>query len=124
MSDQVQESISGIRVIKAFVQERKEFAAFAKTNRKTQEKNLRVVNLVANVYPLLELIIGASLLLTLIYGGYMAIHGEITVGQFVAFNGYVTMLIWPMMAVGECIGTISRSMASLRRIVRLFQEAP
>ena len=124
LTDQVQETISGIRVIKAFVQERKEIAAFARTTEFTKDKNLNVVRLQALMMPVMDLIIGTSTLLTLLYGGYLAIHGEITVGQFVAFNSYVGMLVWPMMAVGECITHISQGMASLGRIFGIFQEQP
>ena len=124
LTDQVQETISGIRVIKAFVQERKELYAFAKTTDFAKEKNLNVVHLQALMMPVMDLIIGTSTLLTLLYGGYLAIHGEITVGQFVAFNSYVGMLVWPMMAVGECITSISQGLASLGRIFGIFQEQP
>ncbi len=124
LTDQVQETISGIRVIKAFVQERRELLAFAKTTENTKEKNLNVVRLQALMMPLMDIIIGCSSLLTLLYGGYLAIHGEITVGQFVAFNSYIGMLVWPMMAVGECITSISQGTASLGRIFSIFQEKP
>ena len=124
LTDQVQETISGIRVIKAFVQERKELYAFAATTENAKEKNLNVVRLQALMMPVMDLIIGTSTLLTLLYGGYLAIHGEITVGQFVAFNSYVGMLVWPMMAVGECITSISQGLASLGRIFGIFQEEP
>ncbi len=124
LTDQVQETISGIRVIKAFVQERKELYAFAKTTGHAKDKNLNVVRLQALMMPIMDLIIGTSTLLTLLYGGYLAIHGEITVGQFVAFNSYVGMLVWPMMAVGECITSISQGLASLGRIYGIFQEQP
>ena len=124
LTDQVQETVSGIRVIKAFVQERKELRAFAKTTEATKEKNLNVVRLHALMMPLMDIIIGLSSLLTLLYGGYLAIHGEITVGQFVAFNSYIGMLVWPMMAVGECITSISQGTASLGRIHQIFQEQP
>lgn len=124
LTDQTQETISGIRVIKAFVQEHKELAAFALTNRSAQEKNLRVVRLQALVIPLLDLIIGISSLLTLLYGGYLAIAGEITLGQFIAFNSYIGMLVWPMMAVGECITSISQGLASIGRIQKIFDEQP
>ena len=123
LTDQVQETISGIRVIKAFVQERKELYAFAATTRNAKEKNLNVVRLQALMMPIMDVIVGTSSLLTLLYGGYLAIHGEITVGQFVAFNSYVTMLVWPMMA-GECITSISQGLASLGRIFGIFQEKP
>ena len=124
LTDQVQESISGIRVIKAFVQERKELYAFATSAGNAKDKNLNVVRLHALMMPVMDLIIGTSTLLTLLYGGYMAIHGEITVGQFVAFNSYVGMLVWPMMAVGECITQMSQGLASLGRIHHIFEEQP
>ena len=124
LTDQVQETISGIRVIKAFVQERKELYAFARTTEFTKGKNLNVVRLQALMMPVMDLIIGTSTLLTLLYGGYLAIQGEITVGQFVAFNSYVSMLVWPMMAVGECITSISQGLASLGRIIGIFDEEP
>ena len=124
LSDQVQESVSGIRVIKAFVQERLELAAFAKVNRKNQEKNMGVVRLMCLVFPLLELVIGVSSLLTLLYGGYLAIYGEISLGQFVAFNSYIGMLVWPLIAVGECVSSISRGLASLKRVQVILDEQP
>ena len=124
LTDQAQEAVSGIRVIKAFVQERKELAAFAKANANSRDKNLRVVRLIALVLPLLDLIIGLSLLLTLLYGGRMAIFGEISVGQFVMFNYYVGMLVWPMIAVGESVSNLSQGMASLRRIRGILDEKP
>ena len=124
LTDQVQETVSGIRVIKAFVQERKELYAFAKTNLKNKDKNMAVVRLRALFMPVLDLIIGASLLITLLMGGYLAISGTINVGQFIAFNSYIGMLVWPMMAVGECITSISQGMASARRIFRIFCEKP
>ena len=124
LTDSVQESISGIRVIKAFVQERKELAEFAKANRNAQEKNLQVVRLMALVFPLLDFVIGISTLLTLLYGGRMAIYGEITTGQFVAFNSYITMLVWPMIAAGESISSFSRGMASVKRVFAILRETP
>lgn len=124
LTDQVQEAVSGIRVIKAFVQEHKELAAFAVTNKNNQEKNLSVVRLQALFVPLLDLIVGASSLLTLLYGGYLAIDGTISLGQFVAFNSYIGMLVWPMIAAGECITYVSQGLASLKRIMTISREQP
>ncbi|MDO4326674.1 MAG: ABC transporter ATP-binding protein [bacterium] len=124
LTDQVQESVSGIRVIKAFVQERMELAAFAKTNQFNKEKNLGVVQTQALFMPLLDLIVGVSGLLTLLYGGYLALMGEITLGRFVAFNQYISMLVWPMLAAGECITSFSQGLASIKRIHKIFEEQP
>ena len=124
LTDQVQEAVSGIRVIKAFVQEHKELAAFAVTNKVNQEKNLSVVRLQALFVPVLDLIVGISSLLTLLYGGYLAIVGDISLGQFVAFNSYIGMLVWPMIAAGDCITYVSQGLASLKRIMVISEERP
>lgn len=122
LTDQVQESISGVRVIKAFVQEEAEKKAFAKANGLAREKNLDVIRLQAVVMPLLDVVIGVSSLLTLVYGGYLAIVGEITLGRFVAFNQYIGMLVWPMLAAGESITMLSQGLASIKRVQEVFLE--
>lgn len=124
LTDQVQESISGIRVIKAFVQERQERAAFAKANRKNMEKNLELVKIQAIVMPLLDVVIGLSSLITLIYGGYLTISGKVSLGRFVAFHQYIGLLVWPMLAVGESITLFSQGAASLKRIREVMEEVP
>lgn len=124
LTDQVQEAVSGIRVIKAFVQERKELAAFDRVNQRTHDRNMDVARTQALFLPLLDLVVGASGLLTLLYGGYLTIAGEITLGQFEAFNLYIAMLVWPMMAAGECVTFISQGMASVKRIRAILDERP
>ncbi|WP_033164612.1 ABC transporter ATP-binding protein [Clostridium sp. KNHs205] len=124
LSDMVQESISGVRVVKAFVQERKEIRSFAAANKENKQKNLGVVKLQAIEYPLLDIIIGISSLITLLYGGYLVIQGEITLGRFIAFNQYVGMLVWPMLAAGDSITFISQGIASAKRIQQIFTEKP
>lgn len=124
LTDFVQESFSGVRVIKAFVRERSQMRAFARANRHTMDKNLNVVRLQAVVMPLLDVIIGLSSLITLVYGGYLALVGEITLGRFVAFNQYINMLVWPMLACGDAINMFSQGSASTRRIQEIFDEKP
>ncbi len=124
LTDYVQESFSGVRVIKAFVQERAQMYGFLKANRHTMDKNLNVVRLQAIVMPLLDVIIGLSSLITLIYGGYLALVGEITLGRFVAFNQYINMLVWPMLACGDAINMFSQGSASIRRVQEIFEQKP
>lgn len=124
LTDYVQESISGIRVIKAFVIERAELRAFAKRNANAKDKNLKVIRIQTFVMPLLDVIIGISSLVTLIYGGYLAITGEITLGRFIAFNQYIGMLVWPMLACGDAITMFSQGGASISRIQDIFEEKP
>ena len=124
LTDYVQESFSGIRVIKAFVREQAQLKAFTKANEKTREKNLNLIRLQAVVMPLLEVFIGISSLVTLIYGGYLAILGEITLGRFVAFHQYVNMLVWPMLACGDAINTFAQGGASIKRVRAVMEEVP
>ncbi len=124
LTDYVQESFSGVRVIKSFVRERAELRAFAKANAKAMNKNLNVVKLQAVVMPLLDVVIGLSSLITLIYGGYLAITGEITLGKFIAFNQYISMLVWPMLACGEAINMFSQGAASIKRVQDVFEVEP
>ncbi len=124
LTDQVQESISGIRVIKAFVQSQKEIVAFAKMNKKNKDKNLKVVKLQAIVMPLMDVIIGISSVIALIYGGNLVLKGKITTGRFISFHQYISMLVWPMLACGESITFFSQGAASLRRIEAIFRQQP
>lgn len=124
LTDYVQESFSGVRVIKAFVQERAQMYGFLAANRHTRDKNLNVVRLQSIVMPLLDVIIGMSSLITLIYGGYLALTGEITLGRFVAFNQYINMLVWPMLACGDAINMFSQGSASIRRVQEVFEASP
>lgn len=124
LTDFVQESFSGIRVIKAFVREKAQRYAFLKENKNNMDKNLAIAKLQAIVMPLLDVIIGLSSLVTLVFGGYLALTGRITLGRFVAFNQYINMLVWPMLACGQCVDMFSRGGASLKRIYELFEEKP
>ena len=124
LTDFVQESFSGVRVIKAFVREKSERYAFLMQNQNTREKNLSIARLQSFVMPLLDVIIGLSSLITLIYGGYLTLEGEITLGRFVAFNQYVGMLVWPMLACGESINMFSQGAASISRIQEVLEEVP
>lgn len=124
LTDFVQESFSGVRVVKAFVRERSQIKAFAKANANAKQKNLRIAQMESVVIPLLDVVIGISSLLTLLYGGYLALAGEITIGRFVAFNQYITMLVWPMLACGEAINMFSQGGAGIRRIQEVFEEKP
>ncbi|MBQ8625132.1 MAG: ABC transporter ATP-binding protein [Agathobacter sp.] len=124
LTDFVQESFSGVRVIKAFVRERSELREFMRANEVTMEKNLAIAKLHAIVMPLLDVIIGLSSLITLVYGGWLALNGEITLGRFVAFHQYIGMLVWPMLACGEAINLFSQGGASIQRIQEVFNEKP
>ena len=122
LSDYVQESISGERVIKAFCQEDKQSMAFSKVNKNNFQKNMAVVKTMATVFPLLDLVIGVAFVIALVYGGYLTMINEITLGQFIAFNQYIGMLIWPMIALGDAITSFSHGRAAMGRILDVFSE--
>lgn len=122
LSDYVQESISGERVIKAFCQEEKQSSSFSKVNKNNYNKNMAVVKTMATVFPLLDLVIGVAFVIALVYGGYLTMINEITLGQFIAFNQYIGMLIWPMIALGDAITSFSQGRAAMGRILEVFHE--
>lgn len=124
LSDRVQESLTGIRVIKAFVQEEKDFEAFEESSKNSMDKNMELVKLRALIGPLFDTITGFSILMTLIFGGRMVLNGQVSIGQFVAFNSYIGMLVWPMIACGDCINLFSQASAALKRISQIFEEKP
>ena len=124
LTDFVQESFSGVRVIKAFVRERSQIRDFARANTTAMNYNLNMAKLISFVMPLLDVVIGLSSLATLLYGGYLALIGEITLGRFVAFNQYINMLVWPMIACGDAVNMFSQGAASIRRVQEIFDEQP
>lgn len=116
LSDRVQESISGVRVIKSFVQEKQESEHFAQINEESKKANLHVVKLMAIFQPSLDFFVGIAYVITIIVGGYLALNQQISIGQFVAFNSYLGMLVWPMIAIGDSITLFSQGRAALNRI--------
>ena len=111
-------------VIKAFVRERSQIRDFARANTTAMNYNLNMAKLISFVMPLLDVVIGLSSLATLLYGGYLALIGEITLGRFVAFNQYINMLVWPMIACGDAVNMFSQGAASIRRVQEIFDEQP
>lgn len=116
VSDFVQEKLSGIQVIKAFVQEKKEYDAFLKVNTASKEANIREVKVAAFLFPFMRMITGLSIGIAIMYGGYIAIMGRISVGDFSAFIQYLNMLVWPISTIGRIVNVITRGSASLKRV--------
>lgn len=122
LTDYVQESFSGIRVAKAFVQEPDEIEAFEDVNTDNYQKNRSVILLESIAFPLIMFITGLSYFITLAAGGYMTMINIITLGDFIAFQTYIGMLIWPLLAVGWSINLFSYGYASLKRVRAKFEE--
>ncbi|WP_432665854.1 ABC transporter ATP-binding protein [Wukongibacter baidiensis] len=124
MTDMVQESFSGIRVVKAFIQEYEEMKAFDETNRNNFDKNIKLAKLRSAIEPIIRFVVGASMILTLVYGGRLTMLGKISLGELVAFINFLTMLVWPMMAIGMVLNVIAQGKASLDRIEDILDEEP
>ena len=124
LSDHVQESFTGIKVIKSFIQEAYQISDFEKDNRDNYNKNMKLAKLDSLLMPLMTLIVGISLLIGLGYGGYLTMINEISLGQFVAFNQYILMLVWPMMAISRGINVFAQGKASAQRLQGVLQEEP
>ncbi|MFT9485780.1 ABC transporter ATP-binding protein [Tepidibacillus infernus] len=124
LTENVQENISGIRVIKAFVQEQEEIKKFTHANQDYVDKNMELVRIQAIFNPLVQLISGLSFLIVLAYGGILVINRQITLGDFVAFNSYLGLLTWPIMAIGWVINILQRGSASMSRLNEIFATEP
>ena len=124
ISAQAQENFSGARLIRAFAQEEAQIASFDRANREYVRRGLRLVQLMGMLWPTLEFMLGLALAITLLVGGREVVHHQITVGDFVAFNTYMMMLTWPIIAVGWVVNLFQRGTASVTRIAELLNEVP
>jgi ATP-binding cassette, subfamily B, multidrug efflux pump len=116
MNDQVLESVAGVRVIRAYVQEKEDVNRFNTLTDDVFRKNVSVAKIDALFEPTMKLLVGISYLIGLGYGAYLVFHNVITLGELVSFNVYLGMMIWPMFAIGELINIMQRGNASLDRI--------
>ncbi|RJO97600.1 ATP-binding cassette domain-containing protein [Exiguobacterium sp. RIT452] len=124
MNDQVVESISGLRVIRSFVQEDIDVKKFDDVTTDVFDKNVHVAKIDVLFEPIIKLLVGISYLIGLSFGTYLVFTNDITLGQLVAFNIYLGMLIWPMYAFGELINVIQRGTASLDRLQATMRVKP
>ncbi|HLO10677.1 MAG TPA: ABC transporter transmembrane domain-containing protein, partial [Pseudoneobacillus sp.] len=116
LNDSVLESIAGVRVIRAYVQEKADCERFHQLTEDVYEKNIRVAKIDSLFDPTIKVLVGISYLIGLGYGAYLVFHQAITLGNLVSFNVYLGMLIWPMFAIGELINVMQRGNASLDRV--------
>src|SRR5438874_3776848 len=124
MSARVQESMSGIRVVKAFVQEDYEIADFEQMNRSLVAKNRELIRVQSVFYPTMELMIGMAVVVVIWVGGRQVIQGTISLGDFVAFTVYLARLTWPMIALGWVVNLLERGRASMERLNHIFDTIP
>jgi ATP-binding cassette subfamily B protein len=124
ISARAQENFSGARVIRAYVQEQAEIAAFEGANQEYIRRSLGLVRLMGMLWPTLELMLGAAVVIVLWLGGRQVLTGKMNVGDFVAFNTYMMQLTWPVIALGWVINIFQRGTASMVRIQEILAQQP
>jgi ATP-binding cassette subfamily B protein len=120
----VQENLSGARVVRAYAQEAHELERFAEANREFLRRNRRLIRMFGSLYPGIQLLMGTGAVMVLWLGGRMVVAGTITLGEFVAFGAYLTMLHWPMIALGWVVNIYERGEASMGRILQILEAPP
>jgi ATP-binding cassette subfamily B protein len=119
-----QEALSGVRVVRAYRQEEAELERFRVSNTEYLARNRRLIVLQGFFFPSMSFFLGLGALVVVWLGGREVIAGRITVGQFVAFNAYLTMLSWPMIAFGWVTNMLQRGMASWKRMLEVLDTEP
>jgi ATP-binding cassette subfamily B protein len=120
----VQEALSGVRVVRAYGQEAHEIERFRSANEEYIRRSRVLIRLQGVFYPSMTLFLGFGSLLVLWMGSRAVIAGRITLGEFVAFNAYLVMLSWPMIAFGWVTNMLQRGMASWKRMLEVLDAEP
>ena len=124
LTTRAQETLSGIRVVKAYVREAYELGRFRGLSWDYLKKNLVLAKIQSVLWPLMFLLVGISMLITLYVGGLQIIDGSMTIGTLSAFIAYLVMLIWPVIAFGWVINILQQGAASMRRLANIFDTEP
>ena len=124
ISSRVQENLAGVRVVRAYVQEDAELKNFDRLNEEYVRRNISLARASGMFMPLLQALIGVSFLIVLWAGGSRLLAHKLSLGNFVMFNVYMGMLVWPMIALGWVVNLMQRGNASLARIYEMIEERP
>ncbi len=124
ISAQAQENYSGARLVRAFGREQSQMSLFEKLNRQYILRAQGLVQLMGMLWPTLEFILGIAMIITLLVGGHEVVAHRISAGDFVAFNTYMILLIWPIIAVGWVVNLFQRGTASVARIDEILRAKP
>ena len=122
MNDHVQESVSGMKVIKAFGEEEEDYLDFVKETDNVVEKNKKVFRIDSAYTPVIDVITGLTYVLTIFFGTYFIQNGRITLGDLIAYLSYLGNMTWPLLAVGRLVNTMERGNASYDRVTDLLSE--
>jgi len=124
LTERVREAVSGIRVVRAYVQEEQEREKLSRLSHDYVHRNIRVTKVWGMFFPILLFLSNLTLVIVLYLGGRLTILQSISAGDFVAFMSYLGILSWPMMALGWAINVIQRGSASMERLNAIFREVP
>jgi ATP-binding cassette subfamily B multidrug efflux pump len=124
LTTRAQENLSGIRVIKSYVREEYEIGLFSKLSWDYLKKNLVLARIQSLMWPMMFVIIGCSIVITLYAGGVQVIKGELSIGSLSAFLAYLVMLIWPVIAFGWVINLLQQGAASMERLSKILDTTP
>lgn len=118
----VQENLAGIRVVQAYAQEENQARRFSDLSAEYMRKNLITARLSGLLWPLIAVFSGLGGAIVLWLGGRQVLRGQLTIGQFVQFNGYLAMLTWPVMAIGYVVNLYQRGTSALTRLVEILES--
>jgi ATP-binding cassette subfamily B multidrug efflux pump len=124
LSTMVQENLTGVRIVRAYVQEESQAHHFDGLNRHYMDRNMDLVKVAGLFHPILALFSGSAMVIVLWLGGLEVVAGRITLGDFVAFGIYVALLIWPLIALGWVVNLFQRGAASMGRLNKIFETEP
>jgi ATP-binding cassette subfamily C protein len=122
INDKVQESMSGMKVIRSLGQEKEDLQAFRKKSEDVVHKNMLVARIDSLFDPTISLIVGFSFLIAICYGSLLVVRGELTVGELVTFTTYLGTLVWPMLAFGWLFNIMERGRASYDRVEKILSQ--
>ena len=123
LSAKAQENPTGMAVVRAYTMEEREIAEFARLNAEYRARNLDLARIQSVSWPLMGLVSGVGALIVLWLGGKAVVDGRISLGSFVAFNGYLAQLAWPTIALGWTLASIQRGLAAMQRVVEILDSA-
>ena len=122
LSAKVQENLSGMPVVRAYTMEAREMAEFERLNAEYLTRNMALARIQSVSWPLMGLVSGVGVLIVMWLGGKAVVDGRISLGDFVAFNGYLTQLAWPTIALGWTLASIQRGLAAMARVTEVLDE--
>ena len=124
LTARTQESISGIRVVKAYLREAYETSVFFELSEEYRRRNMRMIRVQSLFAPLIVMLVGLSVILIIWLGGLEVIEGNLSLGELTQFIIYLGMLIWPMAAIGWVVNLVQRAAASMKRLEHVFDTVP